>query len=66
MGLAVTMPLNMQQREENRFSFAAEQIYNDETSFFDLSDDDLVTLHQPQDADESELALIGLTMDWDV
>ena len=66
LGLAVAMPLPMQQREENRFSFAVEQIYNDETSFFDLSDDDLMTLHPPQDVDEAELALmIGLAMDLD-
>ena len=66
MGLAVAMPITMQQREESRISFTVEQIYNDDCSFFDMADDDLVTLHLSQDADESELALIDLTMDLDV
>ena len=65
MGLAVAMPITMQQRDESRISFFVEQVYSNEGVLFDLSDD-LMTLHQPQDADESELALIGLTMDWDV
>ncbi len=66
MGLAVTMPISLQQKEENRVSLTIDQVYGENSSLFDLSDDDLMTLHQPQDVDESELALIDLTLDLDV
>ena len=66
MGLAVGMPLNMQQKEESRVNFTLDQVYSENQSLFDLSDDDLMSLHQPQDVDKSEQALIDLSLDLDV
>ena len=66
MGLAVGIPQNIQRKEENNVSLTIEQIYGENQSLFDLSDDDLMSLHQPQDVDESEQALIDLSLDLDV
>ena len=67
MGLAVSIPQNMLQKEEkNSISLTIEQIHGENQSLFDLSDDDLMSLHQPQDVDESEQALIDLSLDLDV
>ncbi|MDR1383796.1 MAG: tandem-95 repeat protein [Planctomycetaceae bacterium] len=69
MGLAVATRINQLELEkprENRTAFSAEQLFGASVdSFFALTDDDLNTIYQPLDADESELALFDLDNEFD-
>jgi hypothetical protein len=67
MGLAVASRINQLETEkprENRFAIYAEQLFGGD-SLLNLTDDDLNTIYQPQDADDSELALLGLESEFD-